>query len=648
MEVVLPARIPANEVTAPRKRRRRDVHALSGKAVRALLLRFIMKTRASSWRQAALSIGLSAAVPAFAQGTPSIPNLADTVVTANRTPTRVDSLVSDVTVIERADIEKMAGQTLTEVLVRAAGVQMATNGGRGKSGNIFIRGTESRHTILLIDGVRYGSATAGTPAWSGLPLDAIERIEVLKGPGSSLYGSDGVGGVVQIFTRKGREGFHPSAFVTLGSDSYSQAGVGLSGGRGGVTYSIDASSLSDGGFSSTNPTVQFGNHNPDRDPLRQRSLNTSLGVALGGDWKLDLGALYSEGTNHYDDGPGRDTRDAFTSQVYRVGASGRVVSGWKTQVQVSQSKDFARSIVASALPSHFGTTQNQLLWQNDIDTPLGVVLAGAERLEQKVDSTTAYTVRERAINSAFLGLNGEAGAHSWQLNLRGDRNSQFGDSTTGFAGYGYRITPALRAHVSHGTSFVAPSFNQLYFPSFGTPTLQPEEGRSTDVGVSWTQAGHTVKLVVFDNKIRGFITPGPNPSNVTRARIEGWSLDYEGNIGDLLLRASYEDLQPRNAANGRKLSRRSDLQATFGADYAVGAWKFGTTLLHVGKRFDDTANTFELKEYTTLDLHADYAVSKNWTVQTQLRNVGDEDYQTVRGYNQPGRGVFVTLRWAPK
>lgn len=605
-----------------------------------------MKSRVPSWRQAALTLSLSAALPAFAQGT--APALSETVVTANRTPTRVDSLVSDVTVIERADIEKMAGQTLTEVLVRAAGVQMATNGGRGKSGNIFIRGAESRHTILLIDGVRYGSATAGTPVWSGLPLDAIERIEVLKGPGSSLYGSDGVGGVVQIFTRKGREGFHPNAFVTLGSDSFSQVGAGLSGGSGGVTYAIDVSTLNDGGFSTTNPTVQFGNHNPDRDPLRQRSLNSSVGIELTRDWKLDAGVLYSEGTNHYDDGPGRDTHDEFRSQVLRAGLSGRVLSGWKTQFQVSQSEDYARSIVASFLPSHFGTKQNQVLWQNDIDTPIGVVLAGVERLEQKVDSATQYDVTERSINSAFLGLNGEAGSHSWQLNLRNDRNSQFGDSSTGFVGYGYRLTPSLRAHVSHGTSFVAPSFNQLYFPGFGTPTLQPEEGRNTDVGLSWTQAGHTVKLVYFDNKIRGFIPSGPLPANVPRARIEGWTLGYDGSVGAWTLRAYLETIDPRNELNNRLLPRRSKTQATLGADYGVGAWKFGGTLLHVGDRFDDAANSFRLKEYTTLDLHADYAVSRNWTVQTQLRNITDEDYQTVRGYNQPGRGVFVTLRWAPK
>lgn len=605
-----------------------------------------MKSRVPFRRPLALTLSLCAAVPALAQQAPA--SLPDTVVTANRTPTRVDSLVSDVTVIERAELDKMAGQSLTEVLVRAAGVQMATNGGRGKSGNIFIRGTESRHTILLIDGVRYGSATAGAPVWSSLPLEAIERIEVLKGPGSSLYGSEGVGGVVQIFTRKGREGFHPSAFVTVGSERFSQAGANLSGGSDGLSYSIGASVLNDGGFSSTNPTVQFGNYNGDRDPLRQRSFDASVGLALSRDWKLDAGVLYSEGTNHYDDGPGRDTHDDFRSQVLRVGLNGVVLPGWKTQFLVSQSEDFNKSIVASFLPSRFGTTQNQFLWQNDIDTPLGVVLAGVERLEQKIDSIPVYDVTERSINSAFVGLNGEAGSHSWQLNLRNDRNSQFGDSTTGFVGYGYRFSPAWRAHVSHGTSFVAPSFNQLYYPGFGTPTLQPEEGRNTDIGLSWSQAGHTVKLVHFDNKIRGFIPSGRLPTNVPRARIEGWTLGYDGSVGALALRASLESIDPRNELNGRQLARRSKTQAMLGADYGVGDWTLGGTLLHVGKRFDDANNSFVLDSYTTLDLHASYALSKNWTVQAQLRNLSDEAYETTRGYNQPGRGVFVTLRWAAK
>lgn len=595
-------------------------------------------------RLAAVPLALSCAFPSTVSAT----ELGAVVVTATRIPTRTDRLVSDVVVIERADIDKLAGRTLPEILTRAAGVQFSASGGRGKLSSVYVRGTEARHTILLVDGVRYGSATNGTPIWENLPLDAIERIEVLKGPGSSLYGSDGVGGVIQIFTRKGRAGFHPHAHGTVGTDSYAQAGVGASGGAGSVTYAVGAQVLSDRGFSATNPEVPFGNHHPDTDPFRQQSGQGSLSWQFAPDWRLEGGVLHSEGVSHYDDGPGRDTQGNLRSTTLRAMVAGNVLPAWKTQLQIARSADTSNATVGAFLPSDFETTQDQVFWQNDIATPLGTALVGLERLEQRVAGSTAYTVTRRTIASAFVGLNGESGPHSWQLNLRRDRNSQFGGSTTGFVGYGLRLSPAWRVHASHGTSFVAPSFNQLYFPGFGNPLLQPEEGRNTDVGVSWSSAGHTVKLVRYDNRIRGFITAGRLPANVPRARIDGWTLSYDGTVGDLLLRASVDKLDPRNEVSGLLLPRRSDRQAMLGADYRVGAWKFGGTLLHAGERFDDVGNTFRIGGHTTLDLHAEYALARDWTLQASLRNAGDRDYQTVRGYNQPGRGAFVTLRWQPK
>jgi len=397
-----------------------------------------MKNHLHSLRVAALPLALAAAFPSFAQTS----SLQETVVTATRTPTRTDALVSDVVVIEREDIEKLAGRTLPEILARSAGVQFSSNGGRGKVSSVYIRGSEARHTILLIDGVRYGSATAGTPVWENLPLDAIERIEVLKGPASSLYGSEGVGGVIQIFTRKGKDGFHPYAQISAGSESFAQAGAGFTGGQGALTYSLGVQALRDKSFSATNSTAQFGNFNPDRDPFNQESINASIGYQLTSDWKLDGGLLYSDGVTHYDDGPGRDTQTNVRAKTLRGGVSGRILPGWNTRLQVSQSSDTSNATVASLLPSNFKTTQDQILWQNDIATPIGVALFGLERLEQNVDSSTVYTVKQRTITSAFAGLNGEAGRHSWQANVRRDRNSQFGDSTTGFAGYGFKITQA--------------------------------------------------------------------------------------------------------------------------------------------------------------------------------------------------------------
>ena len=610
-------------------------------------------------RPAALTLALACALPVLAQQAEPLllaqnsraPALSETVVTATRVATRADELTSEVVVIDRQAIERSAGRTLPEVLARTASVQMSSNGGRGKTSSVFIRGTEARHTILLIDGVRYGSATAGTPAWDNIPVEMIERIEVLKGPASAMYGADAVGGVVQIFTRKGAKGLHPYASLTLGSDSFRELSAGLRGGQDNVRYALGVSHQNDKGFSSTNPGVPFGNYNPDRDGFNQKSLTASLDWQFAKDWKLTTGMVYSDGTSHFDDGPDVDTRSALRTNIARVGVEGRVAPNWTTRLNYNHSVDRNNALVSASpfnIPGLFQTTQDQWTWQNDILTSFATVVAGVDTLQQKVDSSTVYSVTQRRINGVFAGLNGAAQGHSWQLNARRDDNSQFGGSTTGYAGYGYQFAPQWRAHAGYGTSFVAPSFNQLYWPDYGNTLLQPEEGKNLELGIDWTQGNHHVKLVHFDNKIRGFITSGKAPVNLPRARIDGWTLGYDGSFDALTLRAAVDALDPRNELNGKQLPRRAKSQITLGADYRVGAWNFGAAVLQMGKRFDDAANTKPLASYTTLDLHADYAVSRDWAVLAKLNNVGDRAYETALGYNQPGRQFFVTLRYTPQ
>ena len=255
---------------------------------------------------------------------------------------------------------------------------------------------------------------------------------------------------------------------------------------------------------------------------------------------------------------------------------------------------------------------------------------------------------QRDVTSYFVGLNGSAGKHSWQANSRRDNNSQFGNSMTGFAGYGYSLTPAWRLNASYGTSFVAPSFNQLYFPGFGNVALQPERAKNYDLGLTWSEAGHTVKVVRFDNRIRGFITNTTLPINVPQARIDGVTLAYTGVFGALSVNASADTLNPRNELTGKTLVRRSKNVQRLVVDYETGAWNLGTTVLMAGESFNDAANTQKLDNYTTADLYADYKINKDWKLQAKLNNLMDKKYETSLGYNQPGRGLFVTLRWQPK
>ncbi|MDB5889872.1 MAG: outer rane cobalamin receptor protein-like protein [Polaromonas sp.] len=584
----------------------------------------------------------------------AVPRLKETVVSANRTPTRTDELVSDVVVINRADIDRAVGRTLPELLARAPGLQFSSNGSLGKVSNVYVRGAEPRHTILLVDGVRYGSATAGTPAWDTIPLDMIERIEILKGPASALYGSEAVGGVVQVFLRKGARGISPYASTTLGSKDYRQFAAGVSGGSEAVTYSLGVQKTRESGISATNPRVGSG-FNPDTDGFNQNALNASVSYQLQPNWKIDASLLYADSVSHTDDGPNRDTRYAGLTTVAQAGVEGRLAQAWKSQLRYSQSVDSSRAIVASPalLPSLFKTTQNQLTWQNDIDTPIGVALVGVERLTQKIDSTTRYRVNQRDITSYFAGLNGSHMRHSWQVNLRRDSNSQFGRSSTGFAGYGFALTPAWRVNASYGTSFVAPSFNQLYFPASanfrGNPLLQPEHGRNTDFGVTWSDAGQTLKLVRYDNRISNIIvTSGTTPMNLSQARIDGLTLSYDGVFGPLTLRASIDTLNPRNEQTGRRLPRRSAEQLRLGADYETGPWTLGGSVLRAGGSFNDVGNLQPLAAYTTADLYADYRLNREWSLQAKVNNLTNKAYETILGYNQPGRAAYVTVRYQPK
>ena len=597
----------------------------------------------------------SAVVAAVAAVLPSASHaqvqLKETVVSATRSESRADAVISDVTTITRDDIERGTGRTVSELLARVSGIQMVGNGGLGKASSIFIRGTESRHVLLLVDGVRYGSASLGLANFDNISLENIDSIEVLKGPASALYGSDAVGGVVQIFTRKGTPGLHPYASVTLGTAERREVAAGLSAGTAGLSYSLGVQNLREKGFSATNPRIAFNSFNPDADGFSQSSVNASVDWKFATGWKADARVFQANGSAQFDNGPSAfDAKTDGVSRVLGLGVEGQLTGNWKSRLALGKSEDLSSSF-SSAVPSVFNTVQDQWTWLNEIATPIGKVVAGHERVTQKVSGTTNYAVDTRTTSSWLAGLNGAAGAHTWQLNLRRDQDSQFGDATTGLAGYGFKFTPEWRAHAAHGTSFKAPTFNQLYFvsPFFnGNPSTQPEYGRSSEVGVAYAAGADEVKLTYFANRIKGFINATTVVTNVPYARIDGWTLAYGGQRDAWTFRATLDLLDARNELTQLKLPRRADRQLTAGVDYTAGAWKFGTTLLAASNRFDNAANTLPLGGYATVDVHADYALAKDWSAQVRMNNLGDKPYETAAGYNQPGRSTYVTVRYQPK
>jgi len=588
---------------------------------------------------------------------PGAASLAAVTVTATRTPRRVDDVVAEVTVLEREALERESGRTLVELLSRQPGLQFTSNGGLGKSSALFVRGLEARHTLLLVDGIRVGSATLGTPSLDNLPIESIERIEIVRGPMSALYGSDAVGGVVQVFTRRGGPAGQPNVKATVGSNRYAQLTGGAAVGSGPFDAAIQVQHGETRGFSATNARVPFGSHDPDADGFVQDGGSARLAWQATRDWRVESLAVHADGTSRFDDGAGVDARARLHNRLLSLQAVGRVSDTLRTRLAAAQSVDGFDTLASARGPAALGaieTVQKQFVWESSLATPAGAALALVERVEQRVSRPrTPFVVSERAIDAVALGLSGSGAGHTWQANVRRDRNSQFGGQTTGALGWSHLVAPRWRVGASAGTSFVAPSFNQLYFPGFGNPDLQAEKGRHGELSVRWSSDDHGVRAAWFDHRIRGHIASGPAPGNIPRTRIDGVTLSYDGRFDRVEMGASLDHVDPRNATegspnDGRQLPRRARNAARADVAAPVGAVRLGAALAAFSERFDNAANTVRLPGYATLDLVAEWAPGPGWTFAARLNNVANKAYETAFGYNQPGRELYLSVRYAPR
>lgn len=574
----------------------------------------------------------------------------EVVVTATRQPQRANALLADVTVLERRDIELAGQTTLPELLAQQRGVQLSSNGGAGASSSIFIRGANSDHTLVLIDGMRVNSATTGTTTLENIPLAEIDHIEILRGPASALYGSEAIGGVIQIFTRKGEGKPHFDAFAGYGTYNAREIDAGYGGSNEGLSYSLRAGVFSTDGFSATNSPVAFG-YNPDKDGFLQRHANASLSYKLGALDEVGAQFLYSGGYNQYDNGAGTFddliNKRLTTSQVYLKHGFTEI---WSSTFKLGKSVDDSVTIGAAG-NSVFRTDQNQFSWQNDFKLPVGQALLAYEYDKQDVTSTTAYPITERTLKSLLAGWTANVGAHGFQLNVRHDDNSQFGGKTTGLGSYGYQFNKNWRAYASIGTAFKAPTFNQLYFPFFGNPLLKPEYSRNKEVGIVWDTAPHSISLTYFNNKIDNLIAFDSSTflaGNINKATIEGETIAYSGRIDDWTVSASIDIMQARDDTTHKRLIRRADQIGHISASRQLGPWTIGGEINSSGLRYDNIANTRKLGGYTVVNAFANYAISPEWKLELRGNNVGDRQYELARGYNTPDANAFIGLRYTPK
>ncbi|WP_342317009.1 TonB-dependent vitamin B12 receptor [Lysobacter sp. FW306-1B-D06B] len=603
---------------------------------------------------ASLSCSLPFAAPAFADDAAT--DLDQVVVTATRTAQTQDQALAAITVIDRAEIERLQPASLPALLTGRAGISIANNGGPGKSTSLFLRGTESDHVLVLIDGIKIGSATSGGASLQDIPVEQIERVEIVRGPFSSLYGSEALGGVIQIFTRRPQGAFAPSASAAVGSDNTQRYAAGVAGQASdpsrGAWYAINAAHESTDGINAYRGTRNF---DPDKDGYRNTSLTLQGGYRFSEQWDADLRAFRAEGNNEYD---GSTNNEADTVQQV-VGGRVRYTPGdrLKFTAGLGTSADLSENFLNGVYSSTFDTRREVGSLQADVGLATGLLTLGFDWLGDKVHSNTDYA-RDRRINRGVFGQWQQAfGTQSVQASARRDDDSQFGGETTGSVLWGWNFTPSLRLGASYGTAFKAPTFNELYFPGYGNPDLGPETSRSVEVSLRGEHGWGTWSLNAFDTKIDDLIafdsTLGPmgGPNNIDRARIQG----VEATAGvvwmDWSLRTSLTWLDPRNDGDNvnhdKLLPRRAKQSGRIDLDRKFDRFSIGASVIGVGERYDNLANTTRMGGYGLFGLRAGYAFTDAWSVQASLDNAFDKRYETAALYNQPGRTWLLTVRYQP-
>ena len=587
------------------------------------------------------------------------------VVTGTREATPLDRVVADLVVIDAERIRASSADSLEDLLRREGGIQMSRNGGPGQNAGVQIRGANASSTVVLIDGVRAGSATLGQFALETLSLAQIERIEILRGPGSSLYGADAVGGVVQIFTRRGDAAApRVSAHAAIGTRRSSEADFAASGGSGTLDYALGLSHEGSRGVSAVKPGDRFGLFNPDDDGYRRSSAQFAGGVRLAEGQRLGVRLLTSRLRSHYDGAEfnppafaadaSPDFRTRATSQVASLDYRAVLSPQWTSSVQLSKQRDDL--MAGGTTLSRFDTRRDQLTWQTAWTPQVGHVVVGAfERINESVD-TSSYTAPQRG-NSAFvLGYSGRFGMHQLQADARHDRNSAYGGVSTGKVGWSISPAPGWTLRAVAGSAFRAPSFNDLYFPGYGVPTVGPERSRSVEIGAGWTGTDAAFRATLYRNRVKGLIGFEPDrkfcpadPSfdfgcarNVDRARLQGATLTASKRLGALDLRAVVDFLDAKDSATGQRLPRRAAHQETLDASWRAGAWTWAATLLAVGARPEAGAR---LAAYEILDLQTRYRFAPRWQWEAKLLNATDRRYEPALDYQSVGRQLFVGLRY---
>lgn len=614
-------------------------------------------------RAIAAGVAMAAAVvalPSAAQSNLPTPSssqeLNDVQVTANRLPQSQADVLASTTVIDRDEIERSQADSVIDLLQNRAGIELTQSGSPGTTASLFMRGTESDHTLVLVDGVRINSASSGSASLEFLPIEAIERIEIVRGPRAAAYGADAIGGVIQIFTRRGGQGTHAALDLRVGEDSTTKQNLFVTAGDADTRLNASLFHRDGDGFNATTA-----------DDSGERDGFTRSGGQIGVSYRFtdrvsgDFQALRQNIDTEYDNcypinalTPVNDCRTKGYLQTFGGKVDVALDSDWQMAITAGHFDEQREERYAGDRYSTTESHRNEFGIQHNFTRDNGVDTLGVDYRQESLDFDSAspyagdYAKDSRENYGIYGMVQRQYGAHELTGALRYDDDSRFGDETTGSVGYAYHLTAYQRLGASVGTAFKAPNLIDLYGPYGNNPDLDAETSKNVELFWSFDRDAWSARVSAFENRIDDLIAYDSVtylPYNVDEARIRGVELSggWQGERLSTRVAITFQDPEVRQWSDdyagiekGDRLLQRANRFARWDVDYRVlPAWSVGATLSASGDRTayggDTTAG------YGVWDLRTSWQVTHALELSVKLDNAFDRDYQLVDGYNTQDR-----------
>jgi len=587
--------------------------------------------------------------------TASLPLQADEqdalIITATRTAETVDETLAAVTVITRADIEQSQAQDVTDLLRLQSGIDISRNGGPGASTSLFMRGTNSNQTLVLIDGVRASSTTTGAFAWQHLNTSDIERIEIVRGPRAAQYGSDAIGGVIQIFTRNNK-----TASLRLMGGSYKtgliEAGIG---GGDRIKYSLNATGRSSEGFSRTRDSSS--SYDPDKDGYRNQSLSGNILFPVSAKTSLKVSGWYSKSNVEYDAYGGVYGVSDNSNSTLDVRLKNQTTASWSQTLSAGLATDDSKNTSSSI--SRIKTNRVMADWQHDLVlNPNSLLSLGLNTYTDSADNVSVSggsTRFDESItdNAAFAILQSSVNGNDFSFSARLDDHELFGRNSTGQIAWARDASKKLRLLASYGSAFRAPTINELYYPNYGNSNLNPEKSTTTELGLRYQPDSYQqLRINAYRTRITDMIQSVEvalytyEATNIGKANIDGLELEHDLNLDMWTLLTRFTLQKAIDGSDKSDLLRRPRRKLSMQLRHQLNKnSNIGAEWIYASERKD--YGNISLDAYSLVNLTGRYRMLKSTWLEARLENLFDADYQLVNGYNTPGISIYVGINYAP-